>query len=82
MQQLIILHVYFQNVISKYSDVFETDGNSGLVAQAAASQTKSNIKRLTKTFVTLSLEDVSYTHNLSLTKVARTPLMGGNSQNS
>ena len=50
----------FQNVISKYSDVFETDGNSGLVAQAAASQTKSNIKRLTKTFVTLSLTDVSY----------------------
>jgi len=41
-----------ENVISKYSDVFETDGNSGLVAQAAASQTKSNIKRLTKTFVT------------------------------
>ena len=51
--------MYFQNVISKYSDVFETDGNSGLVAQAAASQTKSNIKRLTKTFVTLSLSDVS-----------------------
>ena len=49
------------NVIGKFSDVFETDGNSGLVAQAAASQTRSNIKRLTKTFVTLSLEDVSYT---------------------
>ena len=45
-------------MIGKYSDVFETDGNSGLVAQAAASQTKSNIKRLTKTFVTLSLDDV------------------------
>ena len=46
-------------MITKYSDVFETDGNSGLVTQATASQTKSNIKRLTKTFVTLSLEDVS-----------------------
>lgn len=59
-----------ENVISKYSDVFETDGNSGLVAQAAASQTKSNIKRLTKTFVTLSLEDVAAKVGLNTSKEA------------
>jgi len=59
-----------ENVIIKYSDVFETDGNSGLVAQAAASQTKSNIKRLTKTFVTLSLEDVAAKVGLNTSKEA------------
>jgi len=59
-----------ENVISKYSDVFETDGNSGLVAQAAASQTKSNIKRLTKTFVTLSLTDVAAKVGLQTSKEA------------
>ena len=46
-------------MISKYSVVFENDGNTGLVNQVAISQTKSNIKRLTKTFVTLSLNDVA-----------------------
>jgi len=59
-----------ENVITKYSDVFETDGNSGLVAQASDSQTKSNIKRLTKTFVTLSLEDVAAKVGLSSSKEA------------
>ena len=37
----------------------------GLVRQVALSQTKSNIKRLTKTFVTLSLSDVASRIGLS-----------------
>ena len=48
-----------QNVIHRHSAVFENDGNMGLVRQVAIAQTKSNIKRLTKTFVTLSLGDVA-----------------------
>jgi len=48
-----------ENVITLHSAVFENDGNLGLVRQVAVAQTKSNIKRLTKTFVTLSLTDVA-----------------------
>ena len=54
-----------QNVINRNSAVYERDGNMGLVRQVALSQTKSNIKRLTKTFVTLSLSDVASRIGLS-----------------
>jgi len=39
-------------------EVLQTDENSGLVQQVVQSQTRTNIKKLTKTFVTLSLSDV------------------------
>merc|ERR1712226_16799 len=62
-------------VIGKNYDVFETDVNSGLVAQTAVSQTKSNIKRLTKTFVTLSLEDVAARVGLNSPKDAEDKIL-------
>lgn len=46
-------------VVNKYNDVFSTDENLGLVQQVVEAQVKTNIKRLTKTFVTLSLVDVA-----------------------
>ena len=49
----------FQATITQYGDVFSADKNSGLVAQVSDSLMKTNIKRLTKTFLTLSLEDVA-----------------------
>lgn len=48
-----------RNVLTKYREVFETDNNLGLVRQVIEAQTRTNIKRLTKTFVTLSLSDVA-----------------------
>jgi hypothetical protein len=39
--------------------VLQTDENCGLVQQVVQSQTRTNIKKLTKTFVTLSLSDVA-----------------------
>jgi len=48
-----------RNVFTKYRELFETDGNLGLVNQVVQEQTRTNIKRLTKTFVTLSLADVA-----------------------
>jgi len=48
-----------RNVITKYREHFETDKNLGLVEQVLQAQTRTNIKRLTKTFVTLSLADVA-----------------------
>lgn len=48
-----------ENVINRNSAVYESDGNMGLVKQVAVAQTRANIKRLTKTFVTLSLDDVA-----------------------
>jgi len=46
-------------VATKYQEMLTTDNNWGLVQQCVASQTRTNIKRLTKTFVTLSLQDVA-----------------------
>lgn len=46
-------------MITKCADTFAADGNSGLVEQVAISQAKANIKRLTKTFLTLSLNELS-----------------------
>jgi len=48
-----------RNVLTKYREIFETDNNLGLVNQVVEAQTRTNIKRLTKTFVTLSLSDVA-----------------------
>lgn len=54
-----------QSTINQYSDVYAADKNTGLVAQVCDSMTKTNIKRLTKTFLTLSLEDVAARAGLS-----------------
>jgi len=48
-----------ENVITRNSTQYENDGNMGLVRQVSVAQTRANIKRLTKTFVTLSLDDVA-----------------------
>ena len=40
-------------------EVLQTDENWGLVQQVVQSQTRTNIKKLTKTFITLSLSDVA-----------------------
>ncbi|KAI5695119.1 COP9 signalosome complex subunit 3 [Diaphorina citri] len=48
-----------QHLLLKYADVFSRDENTGLTKQIVASLYKNNIKRLTKTFLTLSLADVA-----------------------
>jgi len=48
-----------KNVIEKHTTLFSDDSNSGLVAQVVIARQKTSIKRLTKTFLTLSLEDVA-----------------------
>ena len=52
-------HTELQSVLEKHNLVFQEDGNSGLVAQVVVARQKTSIKRLTKTFLTLSLEDVA-----------------------
>lgn len=51
--------------ISRNQEVFRRDNNFGLVKQVRAAQTKLNIQRLTKTFLTLSLADVAARVQLS-----------------
>ncbi|XP_040567633.1 COP9 signalosome complex subunit 3 [Lepeophtheirus salmonis] len=48
-----------QDAIHKHLDTFTTDSNMGLIQQVVEAQIKMNIKRLTKTFLTLSLQDVA-----------------------
>lgn len=45
-------------------EVFTKDGNFGFVKQVVASLYRRNIQRLTKTYLTLSLEDIATTVNL------------------
>lgn len=54
-----------RNVALKHQDQFERDKNFGLVKQVASSLYRKNIKRLTKTFLTLSLADVASRVQLS-----------------
>ena len=42
-----------------YQDTFTQDNNLGLVKQVMSSQTRSNIRRLTRTFITPSLSDLA-----------------------
>ncbi|XP_037091406.1 COP9 signalosome complex subunit 3-like [Pollicipes pollicipes] len=46
-------------VVARHQEQFARDQNTGLVKQCVASYHKMNIQRLTKTFLTLSLSDVS-----------------------
>jgi len=48
-----------RGVVTKYQELFTTDNNMGLVNQVVSSQTKTNIRRLTRTFITLSLADLA-----------------------
>lgn len=48
-----------RNCISKHTETLNRDNNMGLAKQVLASLYKRNIHRLTKTFLTLSLVDVS-----------------------
>ena len=41
-------------------ETFSQDNNLGLVKQVVSSQTRSNIRRLTRTFITLSLSDLAH----------------------
>lgn len=54
-----------RQVVTKYRETFVRDTNLGLVKQVTASLYKKNIKRLTKTFLTLSLADVASRVQLS-----------------
>ena len=47
------------SVLSDCQDTFTQDNNYGLVKQVVSSQTRSNIRRLTRTFITLSLSDLA-----------------------
>ncbi|KAL2246857.1 COP9 signalosome complex subunit 3 [Sesamum indicum] len=51
-------------------DKFETDKNLGLVKQVVSSMYKRNIQRLTQTYLTLSLQDIANTVQLSSPKEA------------
>lgn len=46
-------------VVTKHQDLFAADSNSGLVQQVVASQTRTAVRRLTRTFITLSLADLA-----------------------
>uniref|UniRef100_A0A6B2L555 COP9 signalosome complex subunit 3 n=1 Tax=Arcella intermedia TaxID=1963864 RepID=A0A6B2L555_9EUKA len=57
-------------VASNNGETFAKDGNLGLVKQAISALTKQNIQRLTKTFLTLSLQNI--TEQVALTDVMET----------
>jgi len=48
-----------EKILEKHKNVFQEDGNTGLMDQVVAASQKAKIKRLTKVFITLSLEDVA-----------------------
>ncbi|GAB5580609.1 COP9 signalosome complex subunit 3 [Prionailurus iriomotensis] len=54
-----------RNLVSKHSETFTRDNNMGLVKQCLSSLYKKNIQRLTKTFLTLSLQDMASRVQLS-----------------
>jgi len=48
-----------RTTITKYQDVYTGDNNMGLVKQVVTSQTRASIRRLTRTFITMSLVDLA-----------------------
>ena len=54
-----------RSVVTKHAEVFTRDNNMGLVKQCVTALYKKNIKRLTKTFLTLSLTDMANRVHLS-----------------
>ncbi|MFT7797979.1 COP9 signalosome complex subunit 3 [Arapaima gigas] len=57
--------VELHSVVNKHAETFTRDSNIGLVKQCLSSLYKKNIKRLTKTFLTLSLQDMANRVQLS-----------------
>uniref|UniRef100_A0A8D8UJW0 COP9 signalosome complex subunit 3 n=1 Tax=Cacopsylla melanoneura TaxID=428564 RepID=A0A8D8UJW0_9HEMI len=51
--------IELQMLLNKYQEIFSRDENTGLTKQILVCLTKNNIKRLTRTFLTLSLADVA-----------------------
>lgn len=54
-----------RNIVTKNQEVFQRDNNLGLTKQVLNSLYRSNIQKLTKTFLTLSLTDVAARVQLS-----------------
>ncbi|MBN3276616.1 CSN3 protein, partial [Polyodon spathula] len=54
-----------RNLVNKHNETFTRDNNMGLVKQCLSSLYKKNIQRLTKTFLTLSLQDMASRVQLS-----------------
>uniref|UniRef100_A0AAQ4P4P6 COP9 signalosome complex subunit 3 n=1 Tax=Gasterosteus aculeatus aculeatus TaxID=481459 RepID=A0AAQ4P4P6_GASAC len=54
-----------RGVVNKHGETFTRDNNTGLVKQCLSSLYKKNIQRLTKTFLTLSLQDMASRVQLS-----------------
>ncbi len=59
----------------KYHNSFEADRNLGLIKQLQQSFYKSNIQKLTKTFITLSLSDMALKVKLPSAKEAETCML-------
>ncbi|GAA0144828.1 protease [Lithospermum erythrorhizon] len=59
-----------QNCVQSNREKFENDNNFGLVNQVVSSMYKRNIQRLTQTYLTLSLQDIASTVQLSSPKDA------------
>lgn len=63
-------------VIVKHAEVFKQDTTVGLIQQCKAKLTRRNIKRLTETFLTLSLSDIATRVNLPDAAAAELALVG------
>ncbi len=48
-----------RQAVERNAQVFAADGNTGLVERVVASRTQTDIKRLTKTFLTLSTSELA-----------------------
>lgn len=68
-------HSEINTILEKHASVFNEDGNAGLTAQVAVAKQKTSIKRLTKTFLTLSFEDVASKVGLASPKEAEKQLV-------
>lgn len=63
-----------RELCQKNSERFSRDGNTGLVKQCVTALTRKNIKKLTKTFLTLSLADVAQRCELASAREAERQL--------
>ena len=65
-----------RGVVTKYQELLTGDNNMGLVQQVVASQTRTNIRRLTRTFITLSLADLASRVGLSTPQEVEREIVG------
>ncbi|XP_003744070.1 COP9 signalosome complex subunit 3 [Galendromus occidentalis] len=66
---------HVRDFCANHAEQFARDGNTGLIKQCIASISRKNIKKLTKTFLTLSLSDVAQRCNLSSAREAERHLV-------